>query len=307
MNLLLKAALFIREAGTDLNLSSTERLVIFTLAARIGNNPDCWVSQSNLAQECNLSKRHLIRTLNQLITKNIIKSLQDGRRTRYAFVDEKVTSCHQSQSSSDPQNQSQQVTPCHQLDEIGDIMSQVLVTPCHFRIDQKIATAPVNTGLSSIEFSPKYTIENNNQKKVNNREGEKRPPPTKKKSSKKLKTSLTDDYYPNDKHYQYAKEHGIDIESERQAFVNYYIGNGKKWKDWHRAFQNWLIKSKQFSDERREKQNGYQKISRTTPGDLIGLALSGFKRPEPESYTPDFLALPDDLRFEVEEDFRYDG
>jgi hypothetical protein len=86
MRFLLAALLFIRNKGKIHQLSPIEKVVLMTIAGRIGKNKNTWISQKSLAEECSISVRYLIQILNKLIQKNILKSERKWRSNRYEFL-----------------------------------------------------------------------------------------------------------------------------------------------------------------------------------------------------------------------------
>lgn len=86
MSLLFDVVLFIRKNVTELNLSMAERIVMFSLAGRIGNHKDTWVSQKTLSEECGVSDRYLRQITTLLEDKKIIKTEKSGRNNRYSLL-----------------------------------------------------------------------------------------------------------------------------------------------------------------------------------------------------------------------------
>jgi hypothetical protein len=68
---------------------------------------------------------------------------------------------------------------------------------------------------------------------------------TKKKVETK-ETQLPDDYTPNDKHYQLAKELNININQELLKFSDYHKSKGSKFKSWDYALNTWLRNAADF-------------------------------------------------------------
>lgn len=85
MSLLLDVVLFIRKNASALKLSPLERIVLITLAGRIGQNETTWVRQEILADECLIKRRHLIRILNSLKDRNLINTQKIGRNLTYTL------------------------------------------------------------------------------------------------------------------------------------------------------------------------------------------------------------------------------
>lgn len=67
-----------------------------------------------------------------------------------------------------------------------------------------------------------------------------------KKKVETKETQLPDDYTPNDKHYQLAKELNININQELLKFIDYHKSKGSKFKSWDYALNTWLRNAADF-------------------------------------------------------------
>jgi uncharacterized protein YdaU (DUF1376 family) len=67
-----------------------------------------------------------------------------------------------------------------------------------------------------------------------------------KKKVETKETQLPDDYTPNDKHYQLAKELNININQELLKFSDYHKSKGSKFKSWDYALNTWLRNAADF-------------------------------------------------------------
>lgn len=89
--LLFKTAIFIRDNAKALNLTHLDRTVLISLALRIGNNDNTWITQKALCEECSISERQLRRSLTALNTKNLINSnyivTKKGKQHTYKFTE----------------------------------------------------------------------------------------------------------------------------------------------------------------------------------------------------------------------------
>lgn len=86
---------------------------------------------------------------------------------------------------------------------------------------------------------PPHYINNNNYKKHNYYSG---------------KTELRDEFSVSDKHLAYAQKHHLPSpHDEIEKFKNYHISKGTRFKNWDRAFYNWLINAKKFKAKETEK------------------------------------------------------
>lgn len=71
------------------------------------------------------------------------------------------------------------------------------------------------------------------------------------------KRMVPKDWHPNQKHIDRAKKLNIDVNTEAEKFYNYSHSNGKKYLDFDRAFDNWLLNADKFNKNR---QNTTRKI-----------------------------------------------
>lgn len=62
----------------------------------------------------------------------------------------------------------------------------------------------------------------------------------------KRATQFPDGWKPNDKHRQLASELGVDTADQAQRFEDHHVAKGSTFKDWDRAFNNWLRNSVSF-------------------------------------------------------------
>lgn len=70
------------------------------------------------------------------------------------------------------------------------------------------------------------------------------------KSSEKRSTRrsyVSDSFTPNEKHVSLANDLNLNVETEREQFVDYYKSHGKVMSDWNSAFSNWLRKASEFN------------------------------------------------------------
>lgn len=54
---------------------------------------------------------------------------------------------------------------------------------------------------------------------------------------------LPDDWAPNEKHAQQARERHADLAFEAERFRNHAKANDRRARDWDAAFRNWLMKA----------------------------------------------------------------
>lgn len=68
--------------------------------------------------------------------------------------------------------------------------------------------------------------------------------------------SLPADYTYNDKHTERAKELALDVNFQFEKFKTHNQASGKKYINWDAAFQNWLLKAKEFQQQQNTKITG---------------------------------------------------
>ena len=84
MNLLLDVVQFIRK-NRNIKLSAIDRVLMFTLAGRIGYNEETWISQKELVDELRISERTLNRSIENLKNIGLLLIKKKGRHNRYSF------------------------------------------------------------------------------------------------------------------------------------------------------------------------------------------------------------------------------
>jgi uncharacterized protein YdaU (DUF1376 family) len=88
---------------------------------------------------------------------------------------------------------------------------------------------------------------------------------TDKPKPKKRKSQVPDDYTPTDAHRTYATKHGLDLDREVPAFVDYHRAKGTTFLDHDRAFSTWLRKAVEFG-------RGKPSTNGTDPPDIPGMS-----------------------------------
>lgn len=76
------------------------------------------------------------------------------------------------------------------------------------------------------------------------------PPATKAEAEPKAKTKrasqLPDDWKPNDTHHELADTEHVDLDRELAKFIDHHLAKGSTFKDWDRAFANWIRRANEF-------------------------------------------------------------
>jgi hypothetical protein len=86
MSYLFAVALFIRNNPLNIKTSIIEKLLLYTLAGRIGYNEKTWISQLELSHEMQISERHLRRAIANMSKLGIILIKKKWRSNHY-FLD----------------------------------------------------------------------------------------------------------------------------------------------------------------------------------------------------------------------------
>lgn len=71
-------------------------------------------------------------------------------------------------------------------------------------------------------------------------------------------TAMRDDWQPSEKLLEWAKTATpkVDIQYQTQRFVNYWLGTGKRMKNWDATWRNWMLKvSKEISPAQADRVN----------------------------------------------------
>ncbi len=167
MSLLLDVALFLRATSKTLKLTSTQKVVLFTLASRIGENENTWIKQDQLSEECQISRRQLIRDIKHLIGLKLVHTgknkTKKGQQNNYglnALVLKNVTSMSPTKDD----------TMCHER----HIDPPTIGHPCHIPTGHPCHIPPAENVVQLVDFkkdsdekiSAKGTIENNNKANI---------------------------------------------------------------------------------------------------------------------------------------------
>jgi predicted transcriptional regulator len=92
-----------------------------------------------------------------------------------------------------------------------------------------------------------YTKKERSKDNKEKRERDKKRPPA--------LTSVPIDFNPTQKHALLAIKQNVDLEKEKEAFIDYYEANGKKMANWNAAFNSWLRKSSEFNKKYQAKEH----------------------------------------------------
>lgn len=74
--------------------------------------------------------------------------------------------------------------------------------------------------------------------------GEEKREEKREKGARTRATQLPDAWEPTDQHRAMGTERSVDVSEEAEAFRDYHLSKGSTFKDWDRAFNNWLRRAK---------------------------------------------------------------
>lgn len=247
--------------------------VLLVLANRADKNHRCFPSLFSLAEDTGMSRRNVIRCIQNLENLHLIDKQQRGINSTVYTLRVVTPSHHQAKNT----GQRKVVTPGHQkqgqpvtTDKCSvvtgshpgsDALSPPVVTPCHME-------PPIEP-----KGNPKGDI-----------------PPTKKRREK---TDLPMAIEITDKMRAWAHEEGItsDLQLETRKMLDHFKGNGEKKADWNATWRNWMRNSMVYN--RRGNGNG----NRETEHDKNNRAIKNFL--DTSMAPPLFGDLPD-VRSEFE-------
>lgn len=239
MSILLDVVLFLREQGKHLKLSPIQKLILFTFAGRIGKNQNCWIKQSELAEECDLSLRGFITNLNTLVDHKIIiidkLITKKGKQNIYKFSEDWNTYMHHNAHSME----STTCTPVHI--EGGTMCTGVhnpTCTPVHVPPPKKSPETVDTPAIQDFQISVKETIEINNKAKEQSlvyfdEFWNEYPRKDDKKNAIKKWSSLKCDKFADEIIRNVKARNATSWKGKEKQFIllpTTYL-NGKRWKD----------------------------------------------------------------------------
>lgn len=76
---------------------------------------------------------------------------------------------------------------------------------------------------------------------------------------------INPEFAPNEHCQLIAKQHGLDIASERERFVAHFEAQGARRANWQSAFKKWLLDSMQFKADNAAKAGGTARTEKFNP------------------------------------------
>lgn len=194
--------------------SPTAKAVLFALAEAANREGRCFISQAEIAEVTELSRRAIVAQLQLLEKMGLIerehRHRKDGSRTSDSYQ-----LAVPSQSAPD----------AHRPDQSARGAQR--------EANQSARGAPpVPTVLEPTEIPPL------SPKGENTPEEEQEPEP------KRRPFTLPPDWTPNEKHAEIARSRGVDLRLEADKLRDWATAGGKKYLDWDATFRNWLRNAK---------------------------------------------------------------
>lgn len=263
MSMLFDVDFFYRDFGKFLKISSESILFHYRFAGIIGSKYDFKISQKKLSEQFGCTERSIIRRLNPLIEFGLMISCadeRDKRKNRYSFP-EFLPNYYQDRASYgiNPE-QLLQILPPILLNHLqqNNFTLQKYVTDVSCISTKYVTDVSPNlkeyvTHVSGI-FSKSAEISNNNEELTSTPKKANRKRDINRKDINRKRGKVSPHFKPTDKHFSLAEEFQLDIKDECQRFIDYYLGTGKLMINWNSTFNNWLRRSKDYKDDRVNKQ-----------------------------------------------------
>ena len=104
-----------------------------------------------------------------------------------------------------------------------------------------------------------YMAENEkNAKSKNSKTGKNSTKPVKQKNG-----SPNFEFTENQK--SKCNDHGLDIHGQFERFKNYHQARGNQWKDWSKAFDNWILNAIEWSKPTQNQTQGQHHAPHSQP------------------------------------------
>ena len=198
----------------EMDIPQGQKMVLLAICDHANDDGVCYPSQEKLAKKCSTTERSVIKHLNWLKEKGIIaKSRRQKGGSRLSNLYEIDLSNYKSQSED---------SSCEKYSHENNSPTKVK-----------------KTTESGEKSSPSY---NKEEPSYNHQYNHQRDRKTKKE------TRIPDDWIAGEKELMFAKKYGFTpCEAEEMAimFFNFYsnkTGKGSMWLDWHKTWQNWVIR-----------------------------------------------------------------
>lgn len=122
------------------------------------------------------------------------------------------------------------------------------------------------------------------------------PAPRKAKRAR-AKTSITEDFQPDEKHRTIAAEYGLSNElfrTEWRKFRNHHVAEGSTFSDWHAAWRKWCDRIAEFQPKNARAGPGPPRLEKRNPVFQAGMELIEEYRREAQGNQVDQGPFADD-------------
>lgn len=197
------------------------KLLLLCLADYADDKGRCWPSFQSVAERSDMSRRHVIRTVQELETLGFLSRAEERPYKPTVYQLHIPTSDTHVTRSSDAHVTSD-------TDDTSDTHVTTLVTPTSLGSDAHV------TSTSDIAMSPNPSIRTT-------KEPSKEPPEL---SRAKRPHRLPDDFTVTDELRTWARGKGMSdtqIDFETEKFETYWRGSGKAKSNWAQAWRNWML------------------------------------------------------------------
>jgi biotin operon repressor len=265
--------------------NSSAKLVLLALANRSGDECTAWPSQASIAEDTELDRKTIIKSIKTLIEKGLILDTGGRKGSRgnvvvYRLMTDSIVpkTVHKEEANS-PKNGTFN-SPKYGTETSQEIKENTSGNSAKFGIisgadnDQiTVSNSPKNgtindpkNGTIEISNSPKNGTCNSpkngtfNSPKFGTRNLSLEPS-LEPIVSQQRKTRIPDDFAVTEKMRDWAltESPGINLLDETEHFKDHHIANGNKFIDWERAWKNWIRNSKKFNrNMSNQKQTSFE-------------------------------------------------
>lgn len=213
------------------------KLLLLCLADYADDKGRCWPSFQSVAERSDMSRRHVIRTVQELETLGFLSRAEERPYKPTVYQLHIPTSDTHVTRSSDAHVTSD-------TDDTSDTHVTTLVTPTSLGSDAHV------TSTSDIAMSPNPSIRTTKEPSKE---------PSERDRSKRSR-ALPDEFRVTDGMRVWAQGKGFgdeQIDSATEKFETYWRANGKAKSNWEQAWRNWLLNERDRYGPRPANTNGH--------------------------------------------------
>lgn len=206
------------------------KLVLIKLADNASDEGDCWPSHRNIAEQCDMSVRTVIRHIDRLVQLGMV-----SKQPR--IIGNKQTS---NTYQIHPKAPESGVSDCH--------LGGVTVSPG--------GCQDVTRGGDKLCHTESPSLNPHMNHGEAERTGKQSSTPAKRKHE------MPDDFVLTEarKEKLRNKAPGLDPDQEWEKFCNYHLMHNNKYANWDRAWSSWAIKAKDFNKGAEQEQPRKRKL-----------------------------------------------